>query len=281
MPTLKVWTAKLVFCASTTIACTDGRAAAGAEQPIHSDGFETREPQALVIDAVNRVSAIRIAAAEYWYVNLQLPASLAVLGFDDPFSAGPASATLESGVLMLNFDGDLAGESLAFAAWLQGGALRWVCGHAPTPVDATLQSSSTSAAQTSLSEALLPEACRSDPSLATQVLDVLLGMTAARTAITEFWMVGDVLPATLAETGLPDPLPVAQARLQLDTGVLVASFVGDLDGESLGVAPWELNGTMQWVCGYADAPSGAIALASSTASDHTTIDPTLLPEWCR
>lgn len=385
-----------------TVTCADVLAAVGVEEVMHRDGFEAREPQALVLDAVNRISGIRLAVAEYWGANLQLPASLDVLGLVDPYPAGPALATLESGVLMLNFEGDLAGESLAFAAWvqadelrwvcgnasaplestllsgssssahttlsdavlpdacrsapspatlvdeawlatskartvvaehwmsnappadlaevglddplpvaqarlqlvdgllvatfvnplagetlaiapwLQAGVLRWVCGHAPAPIDATLQSGATSAAQTSLPEASLPETCRSDPSPATQVLDVLLGMASARVSIAEFWMSGGTMPATLAEIGLQDPLPVARARLQLDDGVLVATFVGgDLDGERLGVAPWALNGTMNWVCGHAEASQGAIALASGTASAQTTLDVTLLPEGCR
>ena len=63
--------------------------------------------------------------------------------------------------------------------------------------------------------------------------------------------------------------------------MLVATFVGDLDGERLGMAPWDLEGTLYWVCGYAVPPAGATALASGTARAQTTLDVTLLPEGCR
>lgn len=275
------WTPRMALCAIAAVTCADSLAVAGVGSLLHRDGFETPEPQELVLDAVNRSSGIRVAAAEYWNANLQLPPSLDELGFDDPYLAGTALATLQSGVLTLSFEGVLAGESLAFAAWLQAGSLRWVCAYALTPVDANLQSGSTSAAQTTLPEALLPEACRSDPSLESQIQDVLRGMASARAVITESWMGGGTLPVTLADAGMQDPLPVAQARLQIVDGVLVANFVGDLDGKRLGVAPWEVNDTMVWVCGHAEAPPGATALASSTASKQTTIDLTLLPAWCR
>ena len=209
------------------------------------------------------------------------PATLSEVGLDDLLPVGQARLELDDGLLVATFVDSLAGETLAIAPWLQAGALRWVCGHAPAPVEATLQSGSTSAGQTSLSEAWLPEACRSNPSLATQVQDALHGMAPARLAISEFWASGGALPATLAEAGLHDPPPVARAWLQFDGGVLVATFVGELDGERLGVAPWERDGTLHWVCGHAEAPPGATALASSTASAQTTLDVTLLPEGCR
>lgn len=400
MRPLKVRTSHLALCALAVAMCVHGSPAAGVEL-VHRDGFEPLEPQALVLEAVNRSSGIRSSAVEYWYSTLQLPASLGVLAFEDPYPAGPALATLRSGNLLLNFDGDLAGKSLAFALWLQADALRWVCGyapppldaallsgsgssantnlrdavlpdacrqspspmtlideawlatetarlavaeywasvgppasladvglddplpvararlalddgllvatfvdplagetlaiapwlqagalcwvcgHAPPPVDATLLSGTASPARTSLPEAWLPEACRSDPSLETQVHEVLRGMAAARLAISEFWSASGALPATLAQAGVQDPQPVAQARLRLDEGVLVATFVGDLDGERLGVALWERGGALFWVCGYAMPPPGATPLASSTAAAKTTLDVALLPDGCR
>jgi hypothetical protein len=164
---------------------------------------------------------------------------------------------------------------------LQANQLRWVCGHAPPPVDAIRQSGTTSAAQTSLPEGFLPEACRSDPSSATQVLDALLGTSHVRLSITEFWATAGTLPASLAEAGLHDPLPVARARLHLHEGVLVAVFVGNLDGERLGLAPWERDGMLHWVCGHAEPPPGAVPLGSSTASAQTTLDIAMLPQACR
>lgn len=400
MSTLKDWSARLMVCAVVAVMCSAAPVTAGIEPLLHRDGFEPPDPQALVLDAANASGGIRVAATEYWYSHLELPASVGVLGFDDPQPVATALATLDSGVLVLDFEGNLAGSSLAFAPWLQSGtlhwvcghapppldatllsgstssahttlpdsllpdgcstpspttlveetwlasspargavsahwmtvgppaslaevglddplpvgqarlqlddgllvatfvdplvdetlaialweqagALRWVCGYAPAPVDATLLSGATSATRTSLPEAWLPEPCRSNPSLATQVADALLGMAVARLAISEFWLSELALPATLAEAGLQDPLPVAQARLQLEDGVLVAHFAGDLEGELLGMAPWEGDDTVLWVCGHAEAPPGATPLASGSASAHTTLDDALLPVGCR
>lgn len=280
MPTLKDWTARLALCAVATVSGVDASAGADVGDLMLRDGFETREPSALVLDAVTRTSVIRSAAAAHWAVHLQLPASLAVLGLPDPYPAGPASATLQSGVLLLNFEGDLAGERLAFAAWLQADTLRWGCGYAPPPLDATLVSGSNSAQNTSLPDAILPNACKSAPSASSQVLDVLIGMVVPRVAITEFWMANDVMPASLGAVGLSEPLPIAQARVQMVDGVLVATFAGDLAGQRIGVAPWASAGTMQWVCGHATPPAGATALASGTATAQTTVAPALLPEAC-
>jgi len=392
---------RLACCTFAIAGCSIASAAAFDDEPLYRDGFEYHDPQSLVLDAFNRSSTIRIVAREIWGQNGQLPASLTQMGYVDPSRVGSAWATLQSGVLKLDFTDELAGESLAFAAWLQAGVfhwscghampplestlvsgsgssaqttlsdamlpdpcrsvpsaaalvddawnatnrarsrvaeywntsgqpadlaevglvdplpvarahlqlddgvlvatfvdqiagetlaiapwsqagvLRWVCAHAPIPVDATLLSTATSVAQTSLPEAVLPEACRSNPSAESQVMDALLGMSSARTNITEFWQLNTTLPSTLAETGLPDPYPAAQARLQLVDGVLVATFVGTLEGKTFGIAPWQVNGNLTWACGYGNPPAGATPLASSTAAAQTTLDADLLPKSCR
>lgn len=280
MPTLKDWAARLALCAMASVSGVDASAGADVGDLLLRDGFETREASALVLDAMNRTSVIRSTAAEHWAMHLQLPASLGVLGLPDPYPAGPALATLQSGVLLLNFEGDLAGETLAFAAWQQADALRWGCGYAPSPLDATLLSGTSSPQNTTLPDAVLPDACRSAPSASSQVLDVLIGMASPRVAINEFWFSDGVLPASLGAAGFADPLPIAQARVQLVDGVLVATFAGELVGQRIGVAPWAQAGTMQWVCGHAAPPAGATALASGTATAQTTVAPALLPEEC-
>lgn len=272
-------TAGWLLAASVAFAASPARA--GSESPVHRDGFEDRAPLALAIDAVRDSGIVRMAAGEYWAMHLQLAPSLGVLGLDDPYPAGPAQATLQSGLLVLDFGETLAGESLAFAPWLQAGALRWVCGRAPAPVDATVLSDSSSATRTSLPDAWLPDSCRSDPPLALQVEDALVAMAGARLAITEVWIGDGTLPASLAEVGMQDPLPAARARLQLDAGVLVATFVDALEGERLGLAPWVLDGSLHWVCGHAEPPAGATALAAGTATAQTTLDDALLPIGCR
>ena len=254
---------------------------ASDEPPVHRDGFEHREPLALVDDAVRYSGFVRMAASEYWYTHLQLAPSVGALGLDDPYPAGPAQATVQSGLLVLDFGASLAGESIAFAAWLQASELRWVCGRAPAPVDAVVLSGASSAARTSLPEHWLPDACRSDPPLALQVQDALVATSMARLAITEAWLSNGTLPTSLADLGLADPLPAARARLHLDAGVLVATFVEDVDGERLGLAPWELAGSLHWVCGHAQPPAGATALATGTATAQTTLDGALLPVVCR
>lgn len=380
--------------------CADGFAGqAPVTETVLGDGFEAMDASALVRDAVDHSGAIRVAASEHWYSTQQLPDSLTVLGFDDPAPAGSALATLPNGVLMLDFSGALAGESLSHAAWwqagtlhwvcghappplfatllsgaadftslpdsvlpdvcrsqpspatlieaawlatanaraavseywtavgppatlaeagledplpvaraqleledgllvatfvaplagetfaiapwLQAGSIRWVCGHAPPPVDATLQAAATSAARTSLAESLLPHACRSNPSPASQVEDVVNGMAGARLAFVEYWVSNNTRPATLAATGLTDPWPTGQARVQLDDGVLVASFVGLLQDERLGIAPWQLGESIAWVCGHAAPPAGAAALSTGSASAQTTLAAALLPAQCR
>ncbi len=210
-----------------------------------------------------------------------MPADLAEVGLADPLPVARAWLHLDNGALIATFVDPIASQTLAVAPWLQAGVFRWVCGHAPIPVDAVLQSSATSAAQTSVPEAWLPEACRSNPSTQRLISDVMYGMSAARTGIYETYMLQGVVPATLAELGLPDPQPIAQARLQIVGGVLVATFAGALEGKSFALAPWALNGDMVWVCGHRTPPAGATPIASSSASEHTTLDTTLLPEGCR
>ncbi len=281
MSTPNDWTARLALCAAISVSPIYASAGAEAGDLLLRAGFETREPGEMVQDAIDRTAWIRVVAAEYWATQTQWPASLTVLGLPDPYAAGPASATWQSGLLMLNFEGDLAGETLAFAGWLQADRLRWGCGHAPPPIDAALLSGAASPPHTTLPDAILPDACRSAPSATTQVLDVILGMASPRLAITEFWLSNGVLPASLGAAGLTDPLPIAQARAQLVDGVLVATFVGDLSGQRIGFAPWALGGTVQWVCGHASPPLGATALASGTATAQTTVAPALLPEGCQ
>lgn len=281
MLTARVWIASWVLCAMSATAIASAVAVADAETPVLRDGFEHRAPEILIQDAVDRSSAIRAAIAEYWAIHSELPASLAVLGYADPFPAGPALVTWQSGVLRLTFEGDLAGETLAFATWLQAGVLRWSCGRAPAPIDATLVSGSGSSMFTSVTDSLLPDACRIAPPPALLVLDVALGTSMARTPITESWASTGTLPSSLAQLGLPETLPIAQARVQFVDGVLVAVFAGDLDGQRIALAPWALGGAMQWICGHALPPPGATALGTGTASANTTLDPALLPDWCR
>ncbi len=281
MSTPKDWTTRLALCAAISASPIDASAGAEAGDLLLRAGFETREPGEMVQDAIDRTAFIRAVAAEHWATHAQWPASLAVLGLPDPYPAGPASATWPSGLLMLNFEGDLAGETLAFAAWQQASALRWGCGLAPPPIDATLLSGAASPPNTTLPDAVLPDTCRSAPSATSQVLDVAVGLVSARVAINEFWLSHGVLPASLGAAGFADPLPIAQARAQLVDGVLVATFVGDLSGQRIGFAPWALGGTMQWVCGHASPPPGATALASGTATAQTTVAPALLPEGCQ
>jgi hypothetical protein len=227
MPTKNAWAVQLALCAVASVIFVDGTAAAGDEMLVYRNGFEPPEPQAAVLDAVIRSSVIRLFATEHWYSHLELPDSLGTLGLDDPYPSGSALATLESGVLILDFNGDLAGESLAFAPWLQADMLHWVCGNALPPLDATLLSDSNSSAHTSLLDAVLPDSCRSDPSPKTLALEAWLATSAARLAVAEHWTSMGSPPATLADAGLDDPLPVARARLTLDDGLLVATFVED------------------------------------------------------
>lgn len=280
MPTLTLRTLRLVTCVTATVTCADGLAAPGVEAFVHRDGFEARDLPALVADAVDRTGAIRVSATEYWYSTLQLPSALTVLGFDDPYPAGPASATLQSGLLVLDFDGDLAGESLGFAAWLQADALRWVCGNAPPPLDSTLLSAAPASTHTSLPDAVLPDACRSEPSPPTLVQEAWSATAGPRTAVTEYWM-SVAPPATLAEVGLDDPLPVARARLQLDDGLLVATFVDPLGGETLAFAPWLQAGSLRWVCGHAPPPVDATLQSGATSAARTSLPEAVLPPACR
>ncbi len=288
MPTLKVWTATVAFCILATTGCVHGQSAAGVEEPayrdeepMYRDGFETPDPQALVLDAVNRVSGIRIAAAESWELHRQLPASLAPLGVADPYPAGSAWATLESGVLMLRFEGELAGETLAFAAWDQADEPRWTCGNAPPPLDATLVSSSNAPGHTSLPDTLLPDACRSAPSATVLVDEAWIATAQARTTVEHYWSTVGGPPADLAEVGLDDPLPVARAWLQLDDGVLVATFVDPLAGETLAMSMWSQAGPRGWVCGHAPVPVDATLQSGSTSVAQTSLPEALLPERCR
>lgn len=279
MPPLTLRTVRIAV-AAAVVACNAASAAPDVEGRVHRDGFEPIDPAALVLDAVDRSEAIRIAATEHWYSTAQFPVELPVLGFANPFPAGPARATLQAGVLLLEFDGALAGEQLAFSAWLQADAMHWVCGRAPPPLDATLMSAAPSTTHTTLPDALLPDACRSTPSPATLAKDAWDASANARISVAEHWL-SVAPPATLAEVGLADPLPIARARLALDDGLLVATFADPLDGETLAIEPWLQAGSLRWVCGHAPPPVDATLQSGDTAAARTTLTHDVLPQACR
>lgn len=279
MPSTTFRTLRLAFCVAAGL-CTNGVSARGIEPHVHGDSFEALTPSALVSEAVERSAAIRLAAPEHWYSTAIWPDTLAVLGFDDPYPAGSALATLQGGTLALDFGGTLDGESLGFAAWLQSDVPRWTCGHAPPPLDAALLSAATSASLTTLPDAVLPDACRSAPSPDTLIREAWLASEFARSAVASHWM-SDEPPTSLAEVGLDDPLPIARARLQLDDGLLVATFVEPLGGETLAIAPWLQAGSLRWVCGHAPAPVDATLQSGDSSAARTSLPEAQLPAACR
>lgn len=281
MPAQKVRTFRRAPCALAAALFMPVLAAQDIDLTMHRDGFEALDAPALVRDAVERSHVLRLGIGEYWYSTLALPPSLAAIGADDPYPAGPALASLESGALVLDFGGDLTGETLGFAAWEQAGALRWACGNAPTPIDATLLSGTNASALTSLPDAVLPDVCRSDVPPAVQIHEAINASANPRLAVVEHYVMHGALPMTLAETGLADPYPAGRVRMQLVDGVLVIGFVGgELDAERLAFAPWLQADVVRWVCGQATPPPDATPLATGTASAQTTLDPALLPANC-
>lgn len=279
MPVPTVRLPRVALAAGVLALFADGAAAQVPDAFVHRDGFEPIGADTVVRNAVDQSQGIRVAIGEHWYSTQQLPASLTALGFNDPSPAGTALATLPSGVLILDFSGELAGESLGFAAWNQAGQFRWTCGNAPPPLDATLLSSAIANIFTTFDDSVLPDHCRTDPLPATLVHEAWLASASARNAVTEHWY-SDGMPDTLAEIGLLDPTPIARARLHLDDGLLVATFVAPLEGETLAVAPWLQGGMLRWVCGHAPAPLDATPLSGDTSASRTSLDASLLPQDC-
>jgi Pilin (bacterial filament) len=268
----------LALCAIWLCACNTIAAHHGG----HEDGFEPRSAAFLVEQAVHGGEGLFNPILEYRYSHGQMPASLTDLGLTEPHRVGTAHASLVNGVLLLSFADGLSGQTLGISLWNQAGAMRFVCGFAPIPLDASLESGATSISQTSLAESLLPESCRSDPSAAFQALEVLRGMSEPRIGITEYFQSEGNIPASLTAAGYPnDPWPIRQARVRLEHGLLIASFSGVLEGQTVALAPWQQSGSVSWFCGHGVAPQGATPLATQSASANTSIDPGAMPLECR
>ncbi|HRQ64368.1 MAG TPA: choice-of-anchor D domain-containing protein [Xanthomonadaceae bacterium] len=131
----------------------------GRNAHVFADGFESPTPLERVIEALQAVAVVRLWFAEYWLSLGVIPETMAELGFDDPYPAGSAWATLEDGLIVLTFEGALEGQTLALAPWELLDQLGWSCGYAEPPKDAVLLSGTTSAARTTVDPVHLPEPC--------------------------------------------------------------------------------------------------------------------------
>lgn len=253
---------------------------AAAADEIHRSGFEPLTTVEAVAMADDRSAALRLAIVE-WYASTGVVPSLAQLGFADPQPVGPASATWGEAMLRLQFAVPLDGEQLAYAVWDQAGQWRWTCGHAPAPLDATLLSAEASSWQTTLADAVLPDACRSVPSAATTVREAWWASAPVLLGVLEYGISNGAYPDALADAGWPDPTPVARARLRLASGLLVATFDSPLAGETLAFAPWTQAGQPVWVCGHAPPPLDGVPASAATATAATSLDESDLPEPCQ
>jgi uncharacterized membrane protein YhaH (DUF805 family) len=98
-------------------------------------------------------------------------------------------------------------------------------------------------------------------------------------------------PARRADAGLPaDPTDTSGmyvASIDLERGTLLVTYGSDANsriaGRTLALQPYVIDRTVVWRCGYAPAPSGAVAMdGRAPGSDAMTgLEPLFLPSACR
>jgi hypothetical protein len=131
----------------------------GSNAFVFADGFESPTPLERVIEALNAVAFIRLWFSEHWYSFGAVPENMGDLGLDDPYPVGSAWATIDDGLIVITFDGNLDGQTLALAPWELFEQLNWSCGYAEPPKGAVLLSGTSSAARTTIDPLHLPESC--------------------------------------------------------------------------------------------------------------------------
>ena len=124
--------------------------------------------RAEVASAMIETAALKVAIADYYADQAELPTDAESLAMELPLTtaSGKAEVDLDNGAVIVRFNDSagsgLAGTYLYLLPAQQGeGAITWLCGHAANGADDLLVEMSEDAATTDVPERYLPASCRS------------------------------------------------------------------------------------------------------------------------
>lgn len=199
-------------------------------------------------EAFTLISSLKTAVAEFYLVNGYFPASLNALSHSwatsgqyvqsigiDPAQPGKLVATFRtSGVVS-----SLAGRSFSLVPTNYATSLSWEC------------------AESNIQSTYLADYCNGDPTA--QVSELMVLFSAAKTAITEYYMSEGTFPVSNRQAGLSDTISsryVASIVISPDgSGTLIGTLKldgvhPDIAGKQLLFTPVNYGYALYWQCGY-------------------------------